>query len=319
MAPVVTRAMKKERYYNKVVGLLEGYSKAFIVHADNVSSNQFMMIRAGLRPIGDSAILMGKNTMMKRCIRNYMEETGNEKWSCLLEELVGNVGIVFTKGELTDVRDKMNEFKVGALARSGTIAPVAVTIPAGPTGMDPSQTSFFQTLNISTKINKGSIDILSDHVVFQAGDKVNASAAILLGKLSIKPFEYGLVVLNVVEDGAVYPSAVLDLTDDELAAGFAAGVRQVAALSLGANYPTIAAMPHILINGYKNVLAIAVETDYTFPLAEKVKAYLADPSAFASAAPAAAAGGGGGAKAAAAAPEPEPEEEEEDMGFDLFD
>ena len=31
-------------------------------------------------------------------------------------------------------------------------------------------------------------------------------------------------------------------------------------------------MPHSIINGYKRVLAVAVETDYTFPLAEKVMA-----------------------------------------------
>jgi len=311
--------MKKERYYNKVVGLLEGYSKAFIVHADNVSSKQFMDIRAALRKIG-SVILMGKNTMMKRCIRNYMEETGNDKWAILLEQLVGNVGVVFTTGNFAEVRTKMDEFKVGALARSGSIAPVPVIIPAGPTGMDPSQTSFFQTLNIATKINKGSIDILQDHVVFQIGDKVNASAAILLGKLNIKPFTYGLIIHQVIEEGTCYPPEVLDLSDDDIAAGISAGIRQVAALSLGANYPTLAAVPHVLINAYKNVLAIAIETEYTFPLADKVKAYLADPSAFACAAPAAAAGGGGGGGAAAAkAPEPEPEEEEEDMGFDLFD
>jgi len=318
MAPVVTRGMKKERYYAKVCHLLETFSKAFIVHADNVSSKQFMDIRAGIRPLGASVILMGKNTMMKRCIRNYMEETGNERWACLLEQLVGNVGVLFTKGSLTEVRDKLEEYRVGALARAGTIAPVEVTIPAGGTGMDPSQTSFFQTLNIPTKINKGSIDILQDHVVFKVGDKVNASAAILLGKLGIKPFTYGLVLVNVIEDGSMYPPAVLELSDDDIAAAFQAGLRQVAALSLATGYPTIAAMPHIVINAYKNVLSIAVETEYTFPLAEKVKAYLADPSAFAVAAPAG--GGGGGGGAAAKAPEPEPEEEEEeDMGFDLFD
>jgi hypothetical protein len=49
----------------------------------------------------------------------------------------------------------------------------------------------------------------------------------------------------------------------------------------------------------------------------QVKAYLADPSAFAVAA-APAAGGSAAPAAAAAAPEPE-EEEEEDMGFSLFD
>ena len=109
---------------------------------------------------------------------------------------------------------------------------------------------------------------------------------------------------------------VLDITDEDLGNLITAGLRNIAAACLELNYPTMASLPHSLVNGYKNVLAIAVETDYTFPLAEKVKAYLADPSAFAvAAAPAA---GAAAAPAAAAAPEPE-EESEEDMGFSLFD
>lgn len=312
----LTRSEKKEVYYKKCCELFNKYSKAFLVCADNVASKQMMDMRAGLRP--GSALLFGKNTMMKKCLRLYMEETGDEKWTALLDLLVGNVGILFTEDNLQDVREKMDSFRVGAPARANVVAPVAVTIPAGPTGMDPSQTNFFQTLNIATKINKGSIEILQDHVVFKEGEKVSASAAILLAKLAIKPFTYGLQIEMVLENGSTYPPAVLDLSDADIEAGIMAGIRQVAALSLGANYPTDAAMPHIIINAYKNVLAIAVETEYTFEYAEKVKAYLADPSAFAVAAPAAG-GGGGGAAAAAPAPEPEEEEEEEDMGFDLFD
>ena len=46
---------------------------------------------------------MGKNTMMKRSIRLFCERTGNEEWPGLVESLVGNVGLIFTKGDLNDV------------------------------------------------------------------------------------------------------------------------------------------------------------------------------------------------------------------------
>jgi large subunit ribosomal protein LP0 len=315
MPKIVTRAQKKEAYDKKFCNLLETFDKAFIVHADNVGSKQFQNIRAALRAQGQTVILMGKNTMMKRCLRLYIDRTGNDKWSCLLEVLVGNVGIIFTKTELTDVRDKIGEFRVGAPARAGVIAPCSVSCAAGPTGMDPSQTSFFQTLNIATKINKGSIEILNDMVVVTEGERVGASQATLLAKLGIRPFSYGLVIHNVIEGGSMYDPKVLDLTDNDINNAIMAGCANVAALSLATGIPTLASIPHSIINSYKNVLAICVETEYSFPLADKVKAYLANPSAFASAAPAA---GGGGGAAAAKAPEPE-EEEEEDMGFDLFD
>jgi len=266
--------------------------------------------------MNDSTILMGKNTLMKRCFRLYMERTGDDKFASLLPLLVGNVGLVFTNGDLIETRDKIGEFKKGAPARVGLLAPLSVNIPAGSTGLGPEQTSFFQALNIPTKITKGTIEITSDVTVITEGERVGPSQATLLTKLGIKPFSYGLVIVQVFENGTIYSPKVLNITEEDLANKFAAGVRNLAAVCLAIGYPTLASVPHSVINGYKNVLAITLEIDYTFPLAQKVKDYLANPEAFAAAAPAA--GGGGGA--AAAAPEPEPEEEEEeDMDFDLFD
>jgi len=316
--PSSSKLTKKEAYDTKLCSLLDEYDRAFVVHADNVGSKQFMDIRRGLRE--HSAVLMGKNTLMKRCIRIYCERTGNDTYAALLPSLVGNVGLVFTKGDLSEVRSQIAKFVVGAPARVGLVAPNDVVVPAGNTGLDPSQTNFFQALNIPTKINKGTVEIVSDVALIKTGDKVGGSEATLLAKLGIKPFSYGLVVQQVYDQGSLYSPAVLDITDDDLMGLAQEGIKRVAAASLALNYPTLASIPHSVINGYKNVLAVAVATDYTFPLAEKVKAYLADPSAFASAAPAETSGGGGGeAKKEEAKPEEPEEESDEDMGFSLFD
>ena len=202
-----------------------------------------------------------------------------------------------------------------APARVGAIAPIDVVVPAGGTGMDPSQTSFFQVLNIATKINKGAVEIVSDVNLIKAGDKVGSSEAALLSKLKICPFSYGLKIVNVYENGNVYSPAVLDITDEVICKAFAAGVRNIAAVSLATGFATQASVPHSLVNGYKNVLAVSLATDYTFPLAQKAKDYLANPGAHAAAAPAAAAAGAPAAKA----PPPKEEEEEEEMGMSLFD
>ncbi|EHH30862.1 hypothetical protein EGK_20661 [Macaca mulatta] len=114
------------------------------------------------------------------------------------------------------------------------------------------------------------------------------------------------------------------LTSEEtLHSRFLEGVRNVASVCLQIGYATVASVPHSIINGYKRVLALSVETDYTFPLAEKIKAFLADPSAFVAAAPVAAATMAAPAAAAAAPAKAEAKEEseesDEDMGFGLFD
>lgn len=314
-----TKAEKKIAYDKKLCSLLEEFTQVLVCAADNVGSKQLQGIRQGLRP--DSVVLMGKNTMMKRSIRIHAEQTGNDAYTNLLPLLVGNVGLIFTKGDLKEVREEIAKYKVGAPARVGLVAPIDVVVPPGNTGLDPSQTSFFQVLNIPTKINKGTVEIIAPVELIHKGEKVGSSEAALLAKLGIRPFSYGLVVVNIYDNGSTFAPAVLDLTEDDLLDKFLSGVATVAALSLGIGYPTLAAAPHAFVNAYKNLLAIAVETEYSFPLAEKTKEYLKDPSKFAvAAAPVS-------QESSAAAPEAakeevkveEKEESDDDMGFSLFD
>ncbi|XP_031123615.1 60S acidic ribosomal protein P0-like [Ipomoea triloba] len=283
MAVKVTKAQKKIAYDSKICKLLDTYSQILVVSADNVGSKQLQDIRRGLR--GDSIILMGKNTMMKRSIRMHAEKTGNSAILALVPCLVNNVGLIFTKGDLKEVSDEVSKYKVGAPARVGLVAPVDVIVPPGSTGLDPSQTSFFQALNIPTKINKGTVEIVTPVEIIKKGEKVGSSESALLSKLGIKPFSYGLIVENVYDDGSVFDPKILELTEDDLVEKFAAGLTNVISLSMALAYPTLAAVPHMFINGYKNLLSFAIATDYSFPLADKIKEYLEDPTKFAAAAP----------------------------------
>lgn len=75
MVVKASKAEKKIAYDAKLCQLLEEYTQILVAAADNVGSNQLQNIRRGLR--GDSVVLMGKNTMMKRTIRMHAEKTGN--------------------------------------------------------------------------------------------------------------------------------------------------------------------------------------------------------------------------------------------------
>nr|XP_061788265.1 large ribosomal subunit protein uL10 [Nerophis lumbriciformis]XP_061788266.1 large ribosomal subunit protein uL10 [Nerophis lumbriciformis] len=317
--PREDRATWKSNYFIKIIQLLDDYPKCFVVGADNVGSKQMQTIRCSLR--GKAVVLMGKNTMMRKAIRGHLEN--NPALEKLLPHIKGNVGFVFTKEDLAEVRDLLLANKVPAAARAGAIAPCDVTVPAQNTGLGPEKTSFFQALGITTKISRGTIEILSDVSLIKTGDKVGASEATLCNMLNISPFSFGLNIQQVYDNGSVYSPDVLDITEASLHTRFLEGVRNIASVCLQIGYPTLASVPHTVINGYKRVLAIAVETDYSFPLADKVKAFLADPSAFAAvAAPTAAAAAATPAAAAAPAKEEvkeESEESDDDMGFGLFD
>jgi len=109
------------------------------------------------------------------------------------------------------------------------------------------------------------------------------------------------VLLAVYDSGTIFEPQVLDITPEDLRAKFmqvsciqcqfdssanrraiisdggmpwsvyVQGVQNVAAISLAINYPTAASVAHSIVNSFKNLLAIAAESDVTFKQAEKVR------------------------------------------------
>jgi large subunit ribosomal protein LP0 len=226
-------------------------------------------------------------------------------------QLVLNTGMIFSNGDLADVKKILDSQVREAPARIGSIAPADVTIPAGPTGMDPKQTSFFQALNIQTKIVKGQVEIVNAVKVITTDDKITAGQAALLDKLKIRPFEYKMHIKKVLDGGALYPPAVLSITLDSILEKFSTHAQNLTAISLATGYATSASASHLVLNAFKNLAALSFGSGFGFPAADKLLAS-------ASARPAA-----GAAKSAAPvkveaakAPEPEPEVDV-DMG-DLF-
>ncbi|XP_050113911.1 60S acidic ribosomal protein P0-like [Malus sylvestris] len=165
--------------------------------------------------------------MMKMPVRIHAEKTGNNAY-LNSSPSVANVGQIFTKGDLKEVSEEVGKYKV---------------------------------LNIPTKINKGTVEIITLVELIKKGDKVGSSEVVLLAKLGIRPFSYGFVVQMVYDNGSVFSPNVLDLTEDDLMEKFASGVSMVTSLALAISYPTLAAAPHMFLNAYKNVLVISITID----------------------------------------------------------
>jgi len=313
MSAAESKAARKQSYFGRLVKLFDEYPNIFIVGVDNVGSFQMAKIRHALR--GKAVLLMGKNTMIRKAIRGHIEN--NKALEAILPYVKNNIGFVFAKDDLNEVKKRLTELKVAAPAKAGTIAPVDVIVPSGPTGMEPTQTSFLQALNIPSKITRGQVEIINDVHLIKKGTKVGASESNLLSKLDIKPFHYGLVIKTVYENGSIYDASILDITDEYVLEKFQSGVRNVASISLALHYPTVASVPHSLINGYKRVLSIGLGTAYSFPKAEAMLKALTSGPAPSTEAPK---GKGQDApKETKKKPEPEPEPEEDaDMGLDLF-
>lgn len=299
------KKIRKNAYWAKLEAALTEYKNVLIITVDFVGSKQMQNVRSAIR--GEGVILMGKNTIMRKVIRDMSVD--KPKLANLLPFIKGNMGLIFSHKSLADLRKKVMEFKMPASAKSGVIAPIDVSIPAGPTGLDPGQTSFFQTLNVATKITKGSIEITTAVRLCIAGEKVTTSAVALLAKLDIKPFEYGIEVPTVYEDGSVYAASVLDLGASDLMDMFCGAVAALASISFEIGTMNAATIPHSFGRAFNALIAIALETEIEFAELTVIKELLANGPA-----PAA----GGATVAAAPAAVEEEEEEEAAPAMDMF-
>jgi large subunit ribosomal protein LP0 len=268
------RRERKIKYRERLERLLQEYKNILLIGVDNVGSLQMQKIRIALRK--RAVLLMGKNTLIRMILRGKAEQ--DKKLEGLLDHIRGNIGLCFTNEDLRDIRTIVTSNKVPAAAKAGNIAPSDVFIPAGPTGLDPGQTNFFQALQIITRIARGSIEIANQVHLIRKGDKVTSSAVALLSKLDMKPFFYGATVVQVYEDGSLYPPSILDITKDEVQERFLNGVRRLAAVSLAIGYPTAATLPHSLANGFKRMLAVSLAVDYKMDGMEKLTSAKPAPS-----------------------------------------
>lgn len=312
---------KKVDYFARMNRMLDECSKILVIQIENVTSAMIQAVRMSLR--GKGYMLLGKNTMMKKVLQQR-KESGNERDIILYNKLVGdkliagNVGLLFTNEDLKFIKDLLEKEKIQAPARQGAMSPVDVIIPAGNTGLEPTKTSFFQALMIPTKIQKGTVEILKDVQILTKGTKVGSSEATLLQMLNIKPFFYNINIEHIFDNGSVYGAWVLGITDEQMREKASNAVANVTAVSLALGLTNKASFPHVVMNAFKNILAVSVGTSYDFDEfngKQLKQSILAGPVAAAPAASSAAAG-----KKEEAKEEKKKEESEEgDMGFGLFD
>jgi large subunit ribosomal protein LP0 len=146
--------------------------------------------------------------------------------------------------------------------------------------MEPGKTSFFQALGVPTKIARGTIEITSDLKLVDAGSKVGASEATLLNMLNISPFTYGMNISQIYDDGQVFSPAVLDIGEEQLLSFFQSVIQTITSISLAVDFPILPSVIHSVANSYKKLLAIVIETDYSWSGIEELKDRVANPDAY---------------------------------------
>lgn len=103
------------------------------------------------------------------------------------------------------------------------------------------------------------------------GQIVGPSEASLLAKMNITPFEYGMEVGSVYDDGTVLPKSILDFSPEAICKKFSSVAQNLCAVSMETGYVIPMAVPHMIINAFKNLAAVSMETGYKLDALEAAK------------------------------------------------
>ena len=203
---------KKTLYYERFNYLFSEYSRIVLVNIDNISSNQFKKCRKALGK--DSILILGKNKIIKKVLKEHIKH--NQDLNALLPRLTGNIGFIFTKTDLLNIKQILSENQVPAPAKTGQTAPNDVIIPPGITSITPDGTVFFQALNIPTKISKGLVEIQTPVKIITKGQLIGNSEVLLLQKLNIIPFSHCFEIKLIFDNNLCIDPKILEISMNDI-------------------------------------------------------------------------------------------------------
>jgi len=246
---------KKELIYTNFKSLCNSHDKFMTFDCTYVPSESLTQTRKLLKE-AKIPVAFGKNTTLKAAIRDCQ----GYKYDKLREALVGNVAVIFIKDDLAKAYELLTQVVTTPLPKAGVVARQDVVIPARITNLNPGQTSFFQALQVQTRITKGNIEIVSDIDLLKKGDVVSSNHAALMVVLNIRPFEYTLVPEVVILEDDSFPAAALALKVSDVEQEMQNLAGEIAALSLATDQCNKASLPHVCRKAFLDSKAIAAAT-----------------------------------------------------------
>lgn len=240
---------RKVNIYNKTKELFKKYNKFMIVDMTKISSFQLQFIKHQLKD--EIEFLFGKNTT----IAFVLKEMGLNE---VAKKCFGNIAILFSNSDFNLIRKIFELNKRESHAKVGDIAQKDLWLEPYNTGMPPSMTEFFQALELQTKIEKGSVALITRSQILFEGKKVLPSQANLLKFLNEKPFIYEMKINSVYENNKFYNSNYLYIEDDNIILGLINSFKNLSSLSLGLNLINESTISHQLVTEFNKSIAIGL-------------------------------------------------------------
>ena len=149
--------------------------------------------------------------------------------------------------------------KVKTTAKSGDVAAMDVTIPAGSTGQPPGPIiSQLNAVGLPTRIESGSVWVSKDTLVVRKGEVISERLAAVLSKLGVKAVEAGLSMNAVLDEGLIISGDLLKVDVEATRKSIEQSANEAYSLSLTIAYPTTENIDALLQTAHQNAFILAL-------------------------------------------------------------
>ncbi|MDG5776253.1 50S ribosomal protein L10 [Haloarculaceae archaeon H-GB2-1] len=243
----------KQAEVDEVVSFLDSYESVGVVDITGIPSRQLQDMRRDLH--GSAELRVSRNTLLQRALDQV--DDGLED---LNEFISGQVGLIGTNENPFGLYKQLEASKTPAPINAGEVAPNDIVIPEGDTGIDPGPfVGELQTVGANARIQDGSIQVLEDSTVLDAGEVVSDDLSNVLSELGIEPKEVGLDLRGVFADGVLFEPEELELDVEEYRGDIQAAAARARNLSLNAVYPTAQTASSLLAKGRGEAKSLALQ------------------------------------------------------------
>ncbi len=251
---------KKLETVKLLVENLQNYNTIGLVEMGSIGAKTVQKLRSDLRK--RARIVVAKNTLMRKAL----EESSIPGNAELAKQVRGSVAFLFTNDSPYVIANYLDKNKVKAPAKAGQIAPKTVTVPKMNTGFPPGTIiSELNSAGLPTRIEGGTVAIPSDTVVVEEGGRISTTLASILSRLGIEPFEVGLSLNVVLENGELIYHDDLIVDFDEIRDNLMLAHKLAVNLSIDNAIITDDTVGQIIGSAHRKALSVAAEAGYISP------------------------------------------------------
>ena len=249
----------KREEVEELVAFLERYDAVGVVGVAGIPSRQLQDMRRELH--GQAELRMSRNTLAVRALKTVADGLGQ-----LVSEVSDQVALVGTDDNPFGLYQELEASKTPAPISAGEVAPDDVVIPEGDTGIDPGPfVGELQTVGADARIEGGSIQVLSDSTVLEAGEEVDGDLEGVLGELGIEPKEVGLDLRAVFAEGVLFEPEELDIDIERYRADVESAAAGARNLSVNAEIATERTVPTLLAAASGEAKSVGLRAEVESP------------------------------------------------------